>query len=501
MANETQKKEFKLKATAFLSSYTIFALRSYGRNVGVAKPTEKNKNELIEEILSVLLGEMPAISISKKGAPVKNEAIDPTIEKGIGELFAELETGMFQKGEIEADSYSFIRDLKQFGKRPKEMLRVEDPDAASYNPELINPHIYRGQYQILNGIPMLLPLNGIDNGIRLVLTETLVQSNGLREGDVVSCYAYKGQSAYVVRQILTVNDLSLEYVKRFNFEELPVRHPSNRFRFYDIEKINSLTAKYLDWLVPVGKGQRGCIVSSPKAGKTELLQTIAKASLTINRDVKTLVLLLDQPPESIGDFQKLIDREDLLYATYDDLPNRQVFLAEYVLKRAKRLAEGGRDVLLLVDSFNALARAYNETDESLGGKTLACGLESKTVYFLKKYFGTARCFEKEGSITILGSLSVNTGNPADDALYTELATISNLEIHLSDVLAIKRLYPSIDLRKTCVKQNEALFTNEENEMDCYIKTQYLPNVEIENFYKILTKSNTKEEFFKKIKQV
>ena len=135
----------------------------------------------------------------------------------------------------------------------------------------------------------------------------------------------------------------------------------------------------------------------------------------------------------------MLPTEQFLYTTYEDAPERQVFVADFLLQRAKSLADSGHDVLVLVDSFNALAHAYNDTDASVGGRTFACGIESKTIHYLKKYFGCARCLEKGGSITMIGALSEGTGNAADDLISAELSAVENLHIQLSDELAVKHI--------------------------------------------------------------
>jgi transcription termination factor Rho len=208
-----------------------------------------------------------------------------------------------------------------------------------------------------------------------------------------------------------------------------------------------VAAKAIVWILPLLKGQRACIRSLPKAGKTHLIYDLAMGAHG-QKDLRSFVLLLDQTPETVSRFRKLLPYTELIYTTYETDCDKQVYAAEFLLKRAKRYVESGYDVLLIVDSLNALARAYNETNESVGGKVLAGGLESKTVHYLKKYFGTSRCLEDGGSLTMLCALAEDTGNPADDIIASEVLSLSNYEIALNEKLAQRRVYPSIDYKKS-----------------------------------------------------
>jgi transcription termination factor Rho len=177
-----------------------------------------------------------------------------------------------------------------------------------------------------------------------------------------------------------------------------------------------------------------------------------------------------------------------------------VFIAEFLLKRAKCYAECGKDVMLVVDSLNALAHAFNETDASAGGKVLAGGLESKTLQYVKRYFGAARCLEKGGSLSIFASISKDTGNPMDDLIQAELSSIANLEIALSDELAKKRIYPPIDFINTQGKLSSLLLSGEEDVLDLYIRNEYIPKHGIEKLYALLQSAATFEEFSSMIKK-
>jgi transcription termination factor Rho len=217
-----------------------------------------------------------------------------------------------------------------------------------------------------------------------------------------------------------------------------------------------------------------------------------------NKNLSVISVLVDQAPEAISFYKAQVGGENVLFTTYEDSPERQMFIAEFALKRAKRYAETGRDVLLIIDSLNALSRAFNETDASIGGKTLAGGLESKTIQYLKRYFGTARCLEDGGSLTIIGALSVATGNPADDLLRAELAPVSNLEIVMSEDLAKRRIFPPIDLFETRGKRTSATSGLREGITNDLIRSDYLSAFSTEDLYKIIRDAENFQDMENKV---
>ena len=230
---------------------------------------------------------------------------------------------------------------------------------------------------------------------------------------------------------------------RIRFEEGNARYPREKIAFVSQEQSAGVTEKYFDWLFPIGKGQRACVIAPPKSGKTTLLQTLAKAAKANNSGLTVLGLLVDHSPETVNAFRSVLSTDNLVYTTYEETPERQVYAAEFMLKRAKRFVEHGKDVLLVVDSLSALARAFNDTELSSGGKRLPSGLESKTVQYIKRFLGAARCLEEGGSLTILGALSCDTGNPADELICSELSAVANWEIYLDSELAKRRIYPAV----------------------------------------------------------
>lgn len=446
--NEQNKIQFAYKCRAFLAEQSLASLRSFGRAIGVVSPTSRKKGDLIHEIVGILTEDIRPQERSGRGAPVLDDRTDVKIVEEIERLKHEYYAPA--KTDISSNKSASTRLLEELEKRQLKLVFQETPSNNS-----AEQRVFRGQLATLNGVSFVLPLDYMKDEEKMLLAIEFIRSYALKEGDILTCSVNKNGEVIVVTKIQEINGVSPDYfTRKAHFETADVCYPIGKIRVYNPTSSSSLTAKYMDWVVPFGRGHRGLIVAPPKTGKTNFLEKVATGVASANKDVTTLVLLLNQSPEEIGQFRKVIPADSLVYATYEDVPERQVFVAECILKRAKRLAECGQDVVLIVDSFNALAHAYNETDESSGGKMLPCGLESKTLHYIKKFFGAARCLEVGGSLTILGAVSNATGNPADDLIATELSSICNLEIRLKEDLATKRLFPAVDDDSLYVKFNE-----------------------------------------------
>ena len=496
---EKSIKDFEYVCRDYLMGLSLDQLRSFGRFVGVRKPTTKKKLEIVSEAIGIFIGRIPPVPVSKRGAPVKNGFVDPKVIEKVDNLRAIYLSGTESLTKEIADTMDFSARLQSVKDQGDFEFRLESPGMIMTEADGTRK-IFKGQLETLNNVSMLLSLDCKDTDEKLIISVELIRAYGLESGDVITCYAEKRHNVLVATAVLTVNELVVNSFGRKKFEEAEVCYPKEKMDFFNYNERHSLAMKYLQWLVPFGKGQRGCVVAPPKTGKSTLLLDVARALSNCNDKVKVFVLLVDESPENVSQFRQYVNKDCLLYSTYEDEPERQVFIAEFILKRAKRYAECGNDVLLIVDSLNALAHAYNETDASAGGKVLAGGLESKTLQYVKRYFGAARCFEKGGSLSILGSIAKDTGNPTDDLIQAELSTIANLEIALSDELAKKRVYPAIDFINTQGKNNGALFSGEEDILDLYIRNEYLPKYGIEKLHSLLYTASTFEEFSSMLKK-
>ena len=247
--------------------------------------------------------------------------------------------------------------------------------------------------------------------------------------------------------------------KRKRFDELTPIYPDERIKLETTS--NEYAMRIIDLISPIGEGQRGMIVAPPKVGKTTLLKKIANSISANTPDAKLIVLLIDERPEEVTDMKRSINGE-VIYSTFDELPEHHVKVAEMVLERAKRLVEQGQDVVILLDSITRLARAYNLTIPS-SGKTLSGGLDPASLHKPKKFFGAARNIEHGGSLTILATALIETGSRMDDVIFEEFKGTGNMEVHLDRKLSEKRIFPAIDINKSGTRREDLLLTPKEKD--------------------------------------
>ncbi len=258
-----------------------------------------------------------------------------------------------------------------------------------------------------------------------------------------------------------VNGESLDKViNRPNFEDLTPIFPNERLH---LETDGHSTAmRVVDLVSPIGKGQRGMIVSPPKAGKTTLLKETAKAILSNNPEMEMIILLIDERPEEVTDIKEAITGEnvEVIYSTFDELPEHHKRVSEMVIERAKRLVEHGKDVVILLDSITRLARAYNMTVPP-SGRTLSGGLDPAALHMPKRFFGAARNMREGGSLTVLATALVDTGSKMDDVVYEEFKGTGNMELVLDRKLSEKRIFPAIDITKSGTRREDLLLDSDE----------------------------------------
>ena len=248
-------------------------------------------------------------------------------------------------------------------------------------------------------------------------------------------------------------------MKRPRFDDLTPIYPNERLKLET--QPSEYTMRLMDLLSPIGKGQRGMIVAPPKAGKTTILKKIANSITANNPDVELIVLLIDERPEEVTDMKRSI-KGDVIYSTFDEVPEHHVKVAEMVLERAKRLTEQNKDVVILLDSITRLARAYNLVIPT-SGRTLSGGLDPSALHKPKRFFGAARNTEDAGSLTILATALVDTGSRMDDVIFEEFKGTGNMEVHLDRKLSEKRIFPAIDINKSGTRKEELLLSKEELE--------------------------------------
>lgn len=331
---------------------------------------------------------------------------------------------------------------------------------------------------------------------------------GLRTGDLVTGKtrpSKEGERFLALLYITAINGIDPEEaIKRKPFEELVPIYPNERLTLeYDDgtgAKDQNLAIRLVDLIAPIGKGQRGLIVSQPKSGKTTLLKNIANGITNNYPDVTLIVLLIDERPEEVTDMQRSIKGE-VLYSTFDELPEHHTRVAEMAQERAMRLVEQGKDVVVLIDSITRLTRAYNITIPATG-KTLSGGMDPGALHKPKRFFGAARNIENGGSLTIIATALIETGSRMDDIVYEEFKGTGNMEIHLDRKLSEKRIFPAIDIYKSGTRREELLLSPDERDA-VYIIRKMLGNgnpAEItEQLIAMLEKTENNKEFVAKIR--
>ena len=289
---------------------------------------------------------------------------------------------------------------------------------------------------------------------------------GLRTGDIITgnTRVKTGNEKFsALLFVKTINGLPpQEAAKRYNFEDMTPVFPDERIHLESGN--NNLAMRIMDLISPVGKGQRGMIVSPPKAGKTTLLKAVAKSVTKANPEIHLIILLIDERPEEVTDIKESIKGEnvEVIYSTFDELPEHHKRVSEMVIERARRLVEHKQDVMILLDSITRLARAYNLTVPP-SGRTLSGGLDPAALHMPKRFFGAARNMREGGSLTILATALVDTGSKMDDVVYEEFKGTGNMEMVLNRKLQEKRVFPAIDLAKSSTRREDLLLNREEME--------------------------------------
>lgn len=295
------------------------------------------------------------------------------------------------------------------------------------------------------------------------VSPVFIRKFNLRTGDKIQGKAKKNNDNDRYRALIyidLINDLTADRaIHRKGFHQLTPIHPIDRM-VLNYNRIE-LSTRLIDLIAPVGRGQRGLIVAPPKAGKTILLQNIAKSIEKNYPEIEVIVLLIDERPEEVTEMKRSIG-SDVVYSTFDEMPSNHIRVAELVRERAMALAEMGKDVVILLDSITRLARAYN-LETSPSGRTLSGGIDPAALHLPKKFFGTARKLEEGGSVTILATALIETGSRMDDVIYEEFKGTGNMELVLTRNLAEKRIFPAIDIEKSGTRREELLLDQKELE--------------------------------------
>ena len=397
------------------------------------------------------------------------------------------------------------KDIEEIDKKEKETIDLKginmkdlSDKATEEMEQLDNINMAEGILEIHQDGYGFLRRNNYQSGDNdIYLSNSQIRRFRMRTGDKISGVvrpAKQGEKFKALLYVKGINDLDPETaVNRSDFDSLIPIYPEERMELETSS--NDYATRMIDLIAPLGKGQRGMIVSPPKAGKTTLLKMIANAIKKNHPESEMIILLIDERPEEVTDMKRTVDA-DVIYSTFDELPRNHTKVAEIVLERAKRLVEHGKDVVVLLDSITRLARAYNLTIPATG-RTLSGGLDPGALHLPKRFFGAARNIEKGGSLTILATALVDTGSRMDDVIFEEFKGTGNMEIHLDRKLSEKRIFPAIDIHKSGTRREDLLLSQKELESIWAIRKGFSnsPSYEvIEAFINRLVKTKSNEEF-------
>lgn len=456
-----------------LSSKKIGELREIAKSLNIQSPYKYKKEELIKII-------------------VENTKESTRIENMREESVKDINTKEDKVKQEDSQGNAIDIDPEELPEKVSEELE---------NMETIN--LAEGILELhADGYGFLRSDNYLSGEEDIYISPSQIRRFRLRTGDKI-CGVTRdpnpGERFKALLYIKSVNGMHPDTCpKRPNFDNLTPIYPNERL----ILETNpsELATRMIDLISPIGKGQRGMIVSPPKAGKTTLLKMIANAISENHPEVEIIVLLIDERPEEVTDMQRSV-KGDVVYSTFDELPQHHTKVAEIVLERAKRLVEHGKDVVILLDSITRLARAYNLTIPPTG-RTLSGGLDPGALHKPKRFFGAARNLEEGGSLTILATALVETGSRMDDVIFEEFKGTGNMEIHLDRKLSEKRIFPAIDIYKSGTRREELLLTQKELETIWGIR-KAMGNAStqdvIESLIDHLIKTKSNEQFIEEIR--
>lgn len=466
--------------TDYLWQQSIERLRAVARKVGVERATTKKKGELVEEILAVEEGKIPPVNESKRGAPIKNNFVDPEILSKIEEY--RLSFYAAQYGEDTEDREAFSKSKAN----DEGYLEFHSPDFRDVS--AFDSELYIGQLALYRDVHCLFPLDGNyeQQGENLtVISASVVEKYGLKEGDIIAGRVERRGKISVLTRISSIGG-RMSNLERFDFEEEKTSYPEEKVRFSDYGYANIAT-KTLDLFAPCSHGDRVLIAADGRRGQTEFITQLI-GSLYTRTDVRLIVLSLSSSPERAANWKEVLGEEQLIVSTYEQGAEHAVFAAEFALARAKRLAERRQKVCLIVDSFNALVRAYDESEKSEGSKTLACGLQSKSLQFVKAYLGAGRnFFNRSSSLTVIGGMSLEQEDGADELLRRNLSDVATVYVKLK--AKPNFLSPTPDFAASSSDRKWSVLSEEEKRFVLYCSSEYLSKMGEDA---LLTQLNTED---------
>lgn len=489
----------------------ITQLRLVGRVKGVKSPTNKSVDQLIDSILDIQAGRVSPV-FTFKGRKAKNKVslLDQRpIEK---DTFVSMD---YYDGPLGVGSYS--SDPNKRYRIPIDNARPDhipdtpdDVDATDATDEYPCEDDFKveGVLDVFNNNYGFLRVSNYDSSkYDVFVSPQLIKRFNLRAGDKLQCTARKFErnKAPAVIFIHTINEQPCEKVgKRPYFADFLADYPSERILLSLGAEENDYSLRVIDVVAPIGKGQRGLIVASPKTGKTTLIKKIARSVIkTYGDSIKVMILLVAERPEEVTDIQNTIPQAEVVFSTFDHTPVHQATIAERALSNAKRRVEQGQDVLVLLDSITRLVHAHNRTTE-FSAKSTNTELSVSALKTPKAFFGSARKVEKGGSLTILATALVETGSRVDDFIYEEFKGTGNMEIYLDNEFADRRIFPAVNLRKSGTRHEEKLLTQKELE-GMWLMRRKLADTQnkdvCEQLFDMFTSTANNDEFFDTLKTI
>lgn len=389
------------------------------------------------------------------------------------------------------------QDYREYNLPPGK--RIDDPnlDISQYD----SGEVAEGIVEIMpEGYGFIRCANYLPGDMDVYVSPAQIRRFNLKTGDILKGNKRVKTAAEKFSALLYITSINgykpQEAMKRMNFEDMTPIFPNERVHLITHKPDRAM--RIVDLVSPIGKGQRGMIVSPPKAGKTTLLKGIAQAILNNNPEMHMIILLIDERPEEVTDIRESItgDNVEVIYSTFDELPEHHKRVSEMVLERSKRLVEHKRDVVVLLDSITRLTRAYNLTIPA-SGRTLSGGLDPAALHMPKKFFGAARKMREGGSLTVLATALVETGSKMDDVVFEEFKGTGNMELVLDRKMSEKRVFPAIDVTKSSTRRDDLLLNrNEQEAMEIVRKgiNAMKPEEAIDKIFDLFAKTRSNEEF-------
>lgn len=475
-------------------------LRDIAKNLEITSPYKYKKNELIIKILEI-----------SDNSWSENLRENDDLEKlSIDDLKTlAIECGLENPNTLsKEDLIKYLHKNKhKISDKVEEIDKLDTKDLSDNATEEIEK-LEKINYvtgildQLPDGYGFLRTENYLPSENDIYVSPSQIRKFRLRTGDKIQGIlrpSKDGENFNALIYINKVNDLKAkDIINRPSFDNLTPIYPKEKISLET--KPEELATRLIDLIAPIGKGQRGLIVSQPKSGKTTLLKKIASAISTNCKDVDLIVLLIDERPEEVTDMKRSVKGE-VVFSTFDELSRNHTKVAEMVIERAKRLVELKRDVVILVDSLTRLTRAYNLITPP-SGKTLSGGIDPLSFHNPKRFFGAARNIEEGGSLTILATALVDTGSRMDDIIYEEFKGTGNMEIHLDRMLSEKRIFPAVDIFKSGTRKEELLLNKKEYDFSIDIRRATIDEQKLkitEYLLDNLGKFKTNKEFLENIK--